>query len=92
MAVAALGGHGCGKEWLDLVHRRVPYLLSFWIIIIIQSAELDSRSPDLDTGFFRGAMGHSRAEKAGTHKRIVAIASKRFREQSLAEVARNLLI
>ena len=29
-------------------------------------------------------MGHSRAEKAKTHKRIVAIASKRFREKGLA--------
>src|SRR5580765_40185 len=29
-------------------------------------------------------MGHSRAEKEKTHKRIVAIASKRFREKGLA--------
>jgi TetR/AcrR family transcriptional repressor of nem operon len=29
-------------------------------------------------------MGHSRAEKAKTHKRIVAIASRRFREKGLA--------
>jgi TetR/AcrR family transcriptional regulator, transcriptional repressor for nem operon len=29
-------------------------------------------------------MGHSRAEKAQTHKRIVAIAAKRFREKGLA--------
>src|SRR5712691_7352562 len=29
-------------------------------------------------------MGHSRAEKAKTHKRIVTIASKRFREKGLA--------
>jgi TetR/AcrR family transcriptional repressor of nem operon len=31
-------------------------------------------------------MGHSKAEKAKTHKRIVAIASKRFREDGLAGV------
>jgi len=31
-------------------------------------------------------MGHSRAEKARTHKRIVLIASKRFREEGLAGV------
>ena len=31
-------------------------------------------------------MGHSRAEKARTHKRIVSIASKRFREKGLAGV------
>jgi len=31
-------------------------------------------------------MGHSRTEKAKTHKRIVAIASKRFREDGLAGV------
>src|ERR1700745_3164361 len=29
-------------------------------------------------------MGHSRTEKAKTHKRIVSIASKRFREKGLA--------
>jgi TetR/AcrR family transcriptional regulator, transcriptional repressor for nem operon len=28
-------------------------------------------------------MGHSRAEKAKTHERIVALASKRFREKGL---------
>src|SRR5260370_1717745 len=31
-------------------------------------------------------MGHSKAEKAKTHKRIVAIASKRFREEGLVGV------
>jgi TetR/AcrR family transcriptional regulator, transcriptional repressor for nem operon len=31
-------------------------------------------------------MGHSRAEKTKTHKRIVAIASRRFREQGLAGI------
>ena len=31
-------------------------------------------------------MGHSKAEKVKTHKRIVAIASKRFREEGLAGV------
>ena len=31
-------------------------------------------------------MGHSKAEKAETHKRIVTIASKRFREDGLAGV------
>jgi len=31
-------------------------------------------------------MGHSRAQKAKTHKRIVSIASKRFREEGLAGV------
>src|SRR3977135_1692343 len=31
-------------------------------------------------------MGHSKAEKAETHKRIVKIASKRFREDGLAGV------
>ena len=32
-------------------------------------------------------MGHSRAEKAKTHQRIVALASKRFREKGLAGIA-----
>jgi TetR/AcrR family transcriptional repressor of nem operon len=31
-------------------------------------------------------MGHSKTEKAKTHKRIVSIASKRFREEGLAGV------
>jgi len=31
-------------------------------------------------------MGHSRAEKAKTHKRIVTLASKRFREKGLAGI------
>jgi TetR/AcrR family transcriptional repressor of nem operon len=31
-------------------------------------------------------MGHSKAEKAKTHKRIIAIASKKFREKGLAGV------
>ena len=31
-------------------------------------------------------MGHSRAEKAKTHKRIVSIAAKRFREEGLAGI------
>jgi TetR/AcrR family transcriptional repressor of nem operon len=31
-------------------------------------------------------MGHSKTEKTKTHKRIVAIASKRFREDGLAGV------
>jgi hypothetical protein len=31
-------------------------------------------------------MGHSKAEKAETHKRIVAIAAKKFREEGLAGV------
>jgi TetR/AcrR family transcriptional repressor of nem operon len=36
--------------------------------------------------FRRDALGHSRAEKAKTHKRIVSIASKKFREEGLAGV------
>src|SRR6266404_4944586 len=36
--------------------------------------------------FFGGAMGHSRSSKTKTHKRIVQIASKRFREEGLAGI------
>jgi TetR/AcrR family transcriptional repressor of nem operon len=36
--------------------------------------------------FLGGPMGHSKVEKAKTHRRIVAIASQRFREQGLAGV------
>jgi TetR/AcrR family transcriptional regulator, transcriptional repressor for nem operon len=32
------------------------------------------------------AMGHSRAEKANTHERIVALAAKKFREKGLAGI------
>ena len=31
-------------------------------------------------------MGHSRAQKAKTHKRIIKFASKRFREEGLAGI------
>src|SRR5438309_11307963 len=50
------------------------------------SSEFDSRNPDLVTVFLGEPMRHSKAEKAKTHKRIVAIASKRFREEGLAGV------
>src|SRR5258708_32092995 len=44
-------------------------------------------NPDYDSDIFlEGAMGHSQAEKAKTHKRIVQIASKRFREDGLVGV------
>jgi TetR/AcrR family transcriptional repressor of nem operon len=44
-------------------------------------------NPDCGSDIFlEGAMGHSQAEKAKTHKRIVQIASKRFREDGLAGV------
>jgi TetR/AcrR family transcriptional regulator, transcriptional repressor for nem operon len=61
-----------------------------WIIVIILFRALDASLYARDTsisGFLLGdSMGHSKAEKAKTHKRIVAIASKRFREEGLAEV------
>src|SRR5258708_17290330 len=44
------------------------------------------RKPDLVAVFFGGTVGHSKVEKAKTHKRIVAIACKRFREDGLAGV------
>lgn len=37
-------------------------------------------------GFLGDSMGHSRAEKAKTHQRIVALAAKRFREKGLAGI------
>ena len=61
-----------------------------WIIIIILFVRLDASPYPRDTWIFGlslgDSMGHSRAEKAKTHKRIVAIASKRFREEGLAGV------
>ena len=48
--------------------------------------DFDSYSRALVTNFFGGSVRHSKAEKAKTHKRIVAIASKRFREEGLAGV------
>jgi TetR/AcrR family transcriptional repressor of nem operon len=47
---------------------------------------LDSDNSDLVTFFWEGPMGHSKVDKARTHKRIVAMASKRFREKGLAGV------
>jgi TetR/AcrR family transcriptional repressor of nem operon len=49
-------------------------------------SSLDSCNRNLVTLFFGGPMGHSKAEKTKTHKRIVAIAAKRFREDGLAGV------
>jgi Bacterial regulatory proteins, tetR family len=48
--------------------------------------DFDSRSRALVTNFFGGSMRHSKAEKAKTYERIVAIASKRFREEGLAGI------
>jgi TetR/AcrR family transcriptional repressor of nem operon len=49
-------------------------------------SDFDSHRRALVTDFFWGAMRHSKAEKAKTHERIVAIASKRFREEGLAGI------
>src|ERR1700687_1571451 len=61
-----------------------------WIIVIILFVALDASPYARDTsisGFPLGdSMGHSKAEKSKTHKRIVAIASKRFREEGLAGI------
>jgi TetR/AcrR family transcriptional repressor of nem operon len=61
-----------------------------WIIVIILFRALDASPYARDTsisGFLLGdSMGHSKAEKAKTHKHIVAIASKMFREEGLAGV------
>jgi len=61
-----------------------------WSIVIILFGALDANPYARDTsisGFLLGdSMGHSKAKKAKTHKRIVAIASKVFREDGLAGV------
>ncbi len=61
-----------------------------WIVVIILFGTLGASPYARDTsisGFLLGdSMGHSKVEKAKTHKRIVAIASKRFREEGLAGV------
>src|SRR5277367_4179688 len=49
-------------------------------------SDFDLNSRTLVTNFFGGPMRHSKDEKAKTHKRIVAIASKRFREEGLAGI------
>src|SRR6267143_3821550 len=84
------------------VTRAVPFddelLISFspvssrvslhliWIIDIIHSpTSIRIVGLWLQT-FFGDSMRHSKAEKAKTHKRIVAIASKRFREKGLAGI------
>src|SRR5580693_9374846 len=84
------------------VTRAVPFdvelLISFspvsslvslhfiWIIVIIHSpTSIRIVGLWLQT-FFGGSMRHSKAEKAKTHERIVAIASRRFREEGLAGI------
>ncbi len=49
-------------------------------------SDFDSYSRALVTDLLGGSMRHSKAEKAKTHKRIVAIASRRFREEGLAGI------
>src|SRR5260221_3277175 len=50
-------------------------------------SDFDSHSRALVTNFFWGGpMRHSKAEKAKTHERIVAIASRSFREEGLAGI------
>jgi TetR/AcrR family transcriptional repressor of nem operon len=50
-------------------------------------SDFDSHGRALVTNFFLGGpMRHSKAEKAKTHERIVAIASRRFREEGLAGI------
>jgi len=61
-------------------------LLLLWIISIIHSpTSIRTVGLWLQT-FFGGPMRHSKAEKAKTHDRIVAIASKLFREKGLAGI------
>src|ERR1700732_33777 len=84
------------------VTRAVPFdvelLISFspissrvslhfiWIIVIIHSpTSIRIVGLWLQT-FLGGSMRHSKAEKAKTHERIVAIASRRFREEGLAGI------
>jgi len=61
-----------------------------WIIVIILVVVLDAapmRAIHRFRAFFLGdSMGHSKAEKAKTHQRIVTLASKRFREKGLAGI------
>jgi TetR/AcrR family transcriptional repressor of nem operon len=62
----------------------LPVIL--WIIVIIQTQD-QIRNADFGCSVSEvRRLGHSKTEKAKTHKRIVAIASKRFREQGLAGV------
>src|SRR6202011_2715148 len=84
------------------VTRAVPFdvelLISFspvssrvslhfiWIIVIIHSPTLIRIVGLWLQTFFGGSMRHSKAEKAKTHKRVVAIASRRFREEGLAGI------
>ena len=58
--------------------------MSLWIIVKSHSANLMQTIAIGSIVILGGRMGHSKADKAKTHKRIVAIASKRFREDGLA--------
>src|ERR1700745_2790057 len=84
------------------VSRAVPFYVAFlisfspvssrvslhfiWIIVIIHSpTSIRMVGLWLQT-LFGDFMRHSKAEKAKTHERIVAIASRRFREEGLAGI------
>jgi TetR/AcrR family transcriptional regulator, transcriptional repressor for nem operon len=65
----------------------VKSLLHFiWITVIIHSPTAIRIVGLWLQTFFGGPMRHSKAEKAKIHERIVAIASKRFREKGLAGI------
>jgi hypothetical protein len=58
--------------------------VSLWITVTVRSP---GWMPIIAIGsvvILGGPMGHSKVDKAKTHKRILAIASKRFREDGLA--------
>jgi TetR/AcrR family transcriptional repressor of nem operon len=57
-----------------------------WIMVIIHSPTSIPSSGFGYNFFWGGALRHSKAEKAKTHERIVAIASRRFREEGLAGI------
>src|SRR5882724_1177605 len=59
---------------------------SIWINIIIHCPNSIHAIPICSQFSLGASMRHSKAEKAKTHKRIVAIASKRFREKGLAGI------
>jgi hypothetical protein len=75
--------------WIMIIIRSLVSIHAVAIRLqcfLAELTDLIQRSRFGQGVFLGGPMGHSKAEKVKTHKRIVALASKRFREEGLAGV------
>jgi hypothetical protein len=76
--------------WITIIIRSLVSIHAGAIRLqcfLAELTDLIQRSRFGQGVFLGGPMGHSKAEKVKTHKRIVAIALKRVREEGLAGLA-----